>query len=731
MDDALNAKLENWLGHIAEELVLAEPGSDRGQFPIRDMLASVRDRSADLAELKSFHECAAEATRFVESIMDSLKPFTDSDLKILGKLLESLNDYKTNPSKAYSPVEGFGEAQEAAEEAAINPESKAPAISPDEPTILIDLESDGELYKEFINESNEHLNAIEQGVLVLEDNPKDHETLSSIFRAFHTFKGASGFLNLIPINRLSHELESLLDLARQDKLTMTPPVIDIILKGSDTLKDFVAQIDLQVSGRHAVETILIPTVNLTIQVKQMIQDTLAGRMPTASTSAPQKAVAPAAPVVFASPTPQPQLSTEVGILSHPVQQQPKAPAPENKKAEGGAISTVGTQSTASVKVDTLKLDGLIDLVGELVIAQSQVAQDDDLMTLQSQKLSRNMSQLGRITNELQKIAMSLRMVPIRNTFQKMNRLVRDTTVRIGKQADLKIIGEDTEMDRTIVEDISDPLMHMIRNSLDHGIETPEKRVSAGKSPIGTIWLSAYHQGGNIVIEIKDDGAGLNTERIISKAIEKGIIAPDAKLEQKDIFALIFAAGFSTAEQITDLSGRGVGMDVVKKNINKLRGKIEIESHAGQGSTFKIYLPLTLAIIDGLIVKIGDQRYIVPTLCVRESFRPTPDMLSSVHERGEMVSVRGRLYPLLRLYDNFGLEPKSKNPIDGIVLVVESGHDVRCVLVDDLIGKQEVVIKSLGEQFKRNKALAGAAILGDGQVGLIMDPSALVTLDFFA
>lgn len=384
-------------------------------------------------------------------------------------------------------------------------------------------------------------------------------------------------------------------------------------------------------------------------------------------------------------------------------------------------------SLTSVKVDIHKLDSLVDLVGEMVISQTMLAQDRSLAGIESQSLARNLAQLSRNTKDLQRIAMSLRMVPVRASFQKMNRLVRDLATRQGKHVELVLSGEDTELDRTIVEEIGDPLVHMIRNSMDHGIETPEVRVSKGKPAAGVIHLRAYHQGGNIVIQIQDDGAGLNRDRILKKAVEAGLVRENETLDEKEIYALIFAPGFSTAEKVTDISGRGVGMDVVKRNIDKLRGKIEIESVLGKGSTFSLHLPLTLAIIDGLIVVVGNERFVIPTLSVRESFRPKPDSIARVHDRGELVHVRGRYIPLLRLHEHFSVDPRSTDPYEGIVVVLESGMDTRCILVDQLVGKQEVVIKSLGGVFKENRALAGAAILGDGRVGLILDPNALVKL----
>jgi len=280
------------------------------------------------------------------------------------------------------------------------------------------------------------------------------------------------------------------------------------------------------------------------------------------------------------------------------------------------------------------------------------------------------------------------------------------------------------IDKNVADLIADPLVHMIRNSVDHGLESPAEREAAGKSSTGRITLSAFHQGGNVVIQIKDDGAVLNREKILKKASALGLIDPNAELSEKEVFNLIFAPGFSTAETITDISGRGVGMDVVRRNIEQLRGKIETQSTPGQGTTFSIFLPLTLAIIDGQIIRVGADRYILPTLAVRESFRPTPQMLSTVHGTGEIVNVRGRVLPLLRLNEFLAVQSERTDATAAVVVVVESDGAQRCVLVDELIGKQEVVIKSLGDTFHYNPLVAGAAILGDGRVGLILDVAAL-------
>jgi two-component system, chemotaxis family, sensor kinase CheA len=414
---------------------------------------------------------------------------------------------------------------------------------------------------------------------------------------------------------------------------------------------------------------------------------------------------------------------------------PPKPAPVAAPVAAQATETpshpAGTATASAagfVKVDTQKLDSLVDLIGELVISQSIVVQDPHVRDAQSQQLTRSLVQLRRITNELQRTVMSLRMVPIRATFQKMTRLVRDLAAHQQKQIHLTLSGEDTELDRNLIEAITDPLVHMVRNAADHGIERPDVRAAAGKPPLGTIHLRAFHQGASIVIQIEDDGNGLDKERLIAKAIERGLVNAGGTLSTEDAYNLIFAPGFSTAEIVSDISGRGVGMDVVRRNIEKLRGKIDIASTPGKGTTFTIYLPLTLAIIDGTIVSVGGERFIIPTLSVRESFRPRADMISTVHQRGEMINLRGRLSPLLRLYQYFDLKPRVSDPTQSIVVAVESGNQTRCLMVDELLGMQEVVIKSLGEAIQKHRAVSGGVILSDGRVALILDTDELVRLN---
>jgi two-component system chemotaxis sensor kinase CheA len=744
------SRLLKLAGHLQAEINAARAGDTQGQFPILDLIGNLRDESSAHADLAALVTTCAEAWERTVRIVESGQPFSAADISWLKDLLARVQALvgSADSSTAASPsVPATQPAPEPAPEAppaapvpaaAATPEILIPA---EEAPLNLNLSEDAELLREFITESREHLDNIEQGVLVLENSPSDAEMLNTIFRAFHTFKGGAGFLNLIPINRLAHVLESLLDLARQEKLAIDATVIELILRGRDVLKQFLDEIEGQLSGTRPKVSITIPTALLKAEAQEVIEGKHPAPAPAAApepaptavppTPAAAEAPAPAAAIVLPIEPSQP-VTAEVSAPPH------AAPAPHAEPASTGSAAVdaaadaarmnAPSAPAAMVKVDTGKLDGLLDLVGEMVIAQSLVGQNfNDLAGLNPQAM-RNIAQLGRITKELQRVSMALRMVPIRGVFQKMSRVVRDLSMKQQKKVNFVTSGEDTELDRTVVEELNDPLLHMIRNSMDHGIEIPEKRTAAGKPAMGTLALRAFHQGGNIVVEIEDDGAGLNRDRILKKAIEKGLAREGDQLTDEEIFHFIFAAGFSTAEKITDLSGRGVGLDVVRRNIERLRGRVEIVSQSGKGTKFKISLPLTLAIIDGFIVKVGEERYILPTLSVRESFRPQPGMVSRVQNRAEVVNVRGRIIPLLRLSEVFGVSSSSREVTDGIVVVVEAGNDLRCLLVDGLLHKQEVVIKNLNDMMvHKNQLLAGAAILGDGLVGLILDVNALVHL----
>lgn len=739
------------LGRLGLEIAFVEAGKDTGLLPINSFVMDLEELAQADAP-PGVRSGLVTVRRWLDAILDGTGKFTAESILNLNAwhawMQTALSAWERGADPPATP--GEWAATDARTPAPPDPgPSPGRALTPaplavpvtDEPAIALNLAADSELLTEFHAESLELLQSIEQGVLRLEGHPADAGTLNAIFRAFHTFKGGAGFLHLDALRDLAHDLESVLDAARRSALTITPETINVILAGADALKRFTQEIGAQLQGVNAGGAIVVPTRVVREQAQAVLRG---GPIPAPSPSRePSAGAARLLPNRAASdqparaePRPTESTLTAPGLEAKGSSPERVAPLPSAAPAPSTAVGAPSPTPPADgsakveaaagfVKLDTRKLDSLVDLVGELVIAQSMVVQDPDVQRMPSRHLARCLRQLRRITSELQRTAMSLRMVPIRRTFQKMARLVRDLSAQQHKQVQLVVEGEETELDRNIVEQLGDPLVHMIRNAVDHGIESPETRVAHGKAPLGTIRLSAAHQRGGIVIGVQDDGQGLDRDRILAKARERGLVKPETTPTEAEIFALIFAPGFSTAERVTDVSGRGVGMDVVRRNIEKLRGKIEIQSIPGQGSSFTILLPLTLAIIDGMLVGVGNERYILPTLSVRESFRPRPGMVTTVHERGEVVSVRGRLTPLLRLGPHLGTPCRAVDPTEGIIVVVESGDAARGLLVDELLGKQEVVIKALGETFRRQELLAGAAILGDGRVGLILDVDTLV------
>ncbi len=581
----------------------------------------------------------------------------------------------------------------------------------------LDFLQDKDLLGGFVAESFEHLESIEVNILDLEQNPDDRDIINNIFRTFHTIKGVSGFLNLKKINELAHITENLLDDVRNGKRDMDSGVIDVVLSVGDYLREMVQNVKdvLERGGDAFVEFDIGQYVEMVRQVQAGRSVGPVAAAPAAEAEIPVAATSPAAPVIKDEAAAAPPL--------------PAAPAvpPGGGGRAGGALPQAARKGGIgdSIKVDVEKLDSLVNAVGELVIMQSLVRQNPLVARLADPKLNRDFSQLGRITTELQRTAMAMRMVPIRQTFQKMTRLVRDLSKKTGKVVDLIMVGEETEIDRNMVDSIYDPLVHMIRNSVDHGVQAPAEREKKGKPGTGNVFLRAYQKGGAIVIEIEDDGDGLQTAKIRKKAMERGLISEGDALSDHEVQNLIFLPGFSTADKITDVSGRGVGMDVVKKAVEKLRGKVEVSSQAGKGSLFTIRLPLTLAIIDGIIVRIGSERYIIPTIAIQESIRPEKKDYSTVHGKGEALMIRNKLVPIVRLYELFDVAPTYTDPCEALVVVVENEGVQRALMVDELLGKQEVVIKSLGGYLKDTKGVAGGTILGDGRVGLILDLAGLL------
>ncbi len=433
-----------------------------------------------------------------------------------------------------------------------------------------------------------------------------------------------------------------------------------------------------------------------------------------------KTTAPAAPA--------PVAKAAAVAAAQPKEAPPIAPPKTEEKSAVARKAAPPSTESGSIRVGIDKVDALINMVGELVITQSMLNQLGEDFTMDKvQRLQEGLAELEHHTRELQENVMRIRMLPISFAFNRFPRLVHDLSQKMGKNVELKLSGENTELDKTVMEKIGDPLVHLVRNALDHGIEKPEVRASLGKPAVATLHLNAYHQGGNIVIEISDDGAGLNTEKIKNKAIEKGLINAGDELSAEKVNELIFYPGFSTADQISDVSGRGVGMDVVKKNIKDLSGAIEVLSIPGKGSRFTIRLPLTLAILDGQLVRLGDQTYIVPLVSIIESLQIRKENVKSIASDSELYRLRDEYVPILRLHKVFNTKCDNKELINGLLVVVEGDGQLAGIFVDDLLGQQQVVIKSLESNFKRVDGLSGATILGDGTVALILDIPGLVKL----
>jgi two-component system, chemotaxis family, sensor kinase CheA len=562
-----------------------------------------------------------------------------------------------------------------------------------------------ELLGDFITEATEHLEASDVHLLTLEKDNRCEEALNGVFRAFHTLKGNAGYLGLSEIGSLAHQAENLLDRARKGALVLEGPALQVTFEAVDAMKALIARLRAELEGGKPSAAVppLAPLI-------ERIVATARGDGARAETDPPASG----------SGSPAPEAAPSSG---------PVAPAggpaatPEPGREAGGAAGRI----REPVKVDAERMDRLIDMIGELVIAESMVSQSQELVSVSS-VLGRRLGQLDKITRELQELGTSLRMVPLRPTFQRMARLVRDVAKKVGKPVEFVTCGEDTELDKAMVDLVADPLVHLLRNAVDHGIEDDaEARRSAGKSPAGRVELNAYHKGGKIHIEVRDDGRGLDREAIAAKARERGLLKPGEVPTEREVFNLILLPGFSTARKVTDVSGRGVGLDVVKRNVEALRGRIEISSEAGKGSVFCLRLPLTLAIIDGMVVGIGAERFIIPTLSILRSFRPRAEDLFTVAGKGEVLSLQGSLIPLFRLGRIFRERAAEADATRAVAVIVEDEGRQVALLVDELQGQQQIVIKSLGDSLEDIPGVSGGAILSDGQVGLILDVSGLVRL----
>lgn len=667
---------------------------------ISENIASLKDGPAEL--LQQTRNTVSEVSGFLSTMLEVQ---TEDSGQLLDSVLKSVTELQGLIQQVTDPESIPGVSHEEA-----SPQDDA---STSEGTKI--AEDDVPLVQDFITESCEHIESAEAGLLELESKPDDKEVLNLIFRGFHTIKGMAGFLNLTEIGSLAHLTENMLDLARKGELLLSGANTDIIFESIDLMKKMIETLKVSIETNSCVPT----------------QEGLAELLKKLEVSAcPASAGTPQAKTTDAAKENTDKAiseSTETKVAADSEKTETISQDAPGKDSDGRKESEVKVGSTdEKIKVSTTRLDNLVNMAGELVIAQLMVAEEAAAGEISQYELNRKVSHQGKIIRELQELSMSMRMVQISGVFQKMSRLVRDVSRKSEKQINFVTEGEETELDRSIVDKIADPLIHMLRNSVDHGVESPEKRQAAGKDPVGRIELRAFHQAGNIVIEIEDDGKGLDRDRILKKAIENGVVDADQQLTDEQIYKLIFHAGLSTAEKITSVSGRGVGMDVVKKNIESLRGRIDIASTPGKGTIFSIRLPLTLAMIDGQIVTVGENRYIIPIHSIVGTLRPQAEQLSTVQNRLEMVMVRGELLPLVRLYKMFGVTAMTEDPTQSLLVIVEDDGRKCCLLVDDLLAQQRVVIKSLGAGIGEIDCVSGGAIMGDGKVSLILDIPSLLT-----
>ena len=605
-----------------------------------------------------------------------------------------------------------GPTTEQAEPAPVTAEADDPwlpvpsAAPPKRPTSSLEpVQRDAEtvvLIGEFLQEAAEGLATADQILMDVDRGDANAESVNGLFRVFHTIKGIAGFFELEDVSTLAHQTETMLNHVREGAFALEGAVLGLVFDATGMMRAYLEE------TRMAVEC------NLPFESLDGADELLA-RLEAASSG-----VATAKAALLRVETPEPVAEVRA-VPDSPI-------ATSDPAVDGDAKETGARRGTPqpiqkirdTVKVDLERVDTLVEMIGELVIVEAMVQNAPEIAEMVSPRVRKYLSQFTKITRDLQSVGMRMRMIPVRGVFQKMARMVRDLAHKSNKNVRLVPNGESTEMDRRMVEQLADPLVHMIRNAVDHGIEPPAERLAAGKPASGSVLLSAHHEGGSIVVEVQDDGRGLSRERILAKARSKGIVGEGEPMTDSDVWSLIFAPGFSTAEKVTEISGRGVGMDVVRRSIEAMRGRVSIASVPGHGTTFKIILPLTLAIIDGMLVACGDERYIIPTLNIVESIRPTADMLLTLGGRVELARIRGATLPMLRLSSLFDVEEPVTDPLQGLIVVVESAGRKMGLMVDDVVRQQQVVIKSVETALSEGRFLSGAAILSDGHVGLIID-----------
>lgn len=553
---------------------------------------------------------------------------------------------------------------------------------------LTSLMEDPALIKEFLTEAEEHLDNADSHLINLEKDG-NVESLNAVFRAFHTIKGNAAMLGFKTLERVAHAAETLMQQFREAEKALGPQALQAIFQTVDALRELCQSLN----NRSAQES--MPEYK---ELEELLENLAAGNQGQ---------------------------SEKTSELEENSDREKFQEAVQSKSTR--SVERTTAKGRGSIRVDAQKFDSLLDSIGELVIAESMMSHSKEVQAIAATKGAGLISRMDKITRDLQEMATSLRVIPVKTIFQRMARLVRDQAKKSGKKVDFVVTGEDTEVDKSVVEVIGDPLVHLLRNAVDHGIENPLEREKAGKPVQAKLHLRAFHREGQIFIEVQDDGKGLDRKAIIEKAVQKNLISPEARLDEHELSELIMSPGFSTSQQVSEYSGRGVGLDVVRKNIEAVGGQVEVRSKKDQGTTFSLRLPLTLAIIDGMVVRQGSDQYIIPTTAVGRAIQPKAGQVSTVFGRGELINLEEELLPLFRLGSLFDAGGLARDPCDAIAIVLQSGERRACLLFDEMMGKQQVVIKPLGDFLRGVRGISGSAIMPDGGVGLILDVDGLIEL----
>ncbi len=704
---------------------------DPPQPPPRQSLGAILDNcealkgSAEFLGLEAIYKIAREMHAFFEGLREEGGPFGPNEEAVAEHSITCLVQLIAEVDSGHKPVEKDPRVQETL---ALIESSEHTHHEPSYQEIPDDFQITitAEMLNAFTTEAAEQLEQAEASLLSLESNLTDKEALDCLFRAIHTFKGNCGLFNYGQLEQLGHHFETILEDYKSEELKIDQQGVTVMLQVLDALKsalhelpdgkgkvpDFDAHLKMMSEYQTQGHVVNVVGKSNATMLGEILVEMEAVERPTLESALARQS------------RPIGEILKDMDIIQTPqleqaleVQRQRR----EDHTAEPGRKR----RNVQNIRVDLYKMDTLINLVGELIIAENMVTNNPDLEGYEFENFKKAAHHLNRISRELQDISMSLRMIPIESTFHKMVRVVRDVSQKQGKLVQLVMSGEDTEVDKNVVELISGPLLHIIRNAIDHGIESPRIREERGKSKTGSISLSASHEGGEVVIEVKDDGNGIDPQKILKKAQEKGFADPHQELKDHEILNFIFEPGFSTADKITDVSGRGVGMDVVRQNIEKISGRINVTSKPGQGSQFSIRIPLTLAIIEGLLVRIGSQLLTLPLLSVRGAIKVKKADVSKNLDGGELVKIREQLCPIIRLHELLSMEPEHRNLEEGILVLVDNeGHQIG-LFADEILGQYQTVIKGLSGFFGTVEGISGTSIMSNGDISLILDIPGLV------